>query len=163
MKPSINETTQTVRTIDQALELVAQDNRDLSSWKIKTLGLRQVLLGLAEVQSLRLSRLSTLVYLIEGEIMKRATLEGLDPRQLFALYRLTTETMKDASDYVQDVVRNVNWSEFESELLLMASSQTGVSANGDTMREAAKDLLAVMSRLMGGDNGNGTDFRALSE
>ena len=149
MDDIINTNTQTATTIDQALKLVSLPGKDLSLWRIKSLGLRQVLLGLAEVQSLRLSRLSTLVYLIEQQIANKAELGNLEAKQLFALYRLTTESLKDASDYVQSIVKGMDWKDFEAELLMAVANET-TDTKGDTqeLREASKEILMALSQMI---------------
>ena len=56
-------------TIEHALELVDRQADSLESWRVKGLGLRLVLFGLAEVQALRLSRLAGMVYKLEEELL----------------------------------------------------------------------------------------------
>lgn len=134
-----------VPTITTALNFVGKRGDSYEAWKIKALGLRQVLLGLAEVQALRISKLSGMVYRLEEELMGEEKLRELDPKQLYGLYRTATEQMQVASDYITQTLKSTNWSDFEGELLQSKASELSESADSG-IADISGDLLTALAR-----------------
>ena len=130
------------KTIKFALKLIDAASEDLSGLKTKELGLSLVLFGLAEVQALRISRLSSLVYLLENELLKPENIEDLEPRKLVELYRMSAEALRNAHDYVRSTVSSVKWEQFEAQLLTLANEESGESKIDDSKAsEIARKLL----------------------
>jgi hypothetical protein len=139
--------TNTVPTIDDALKLVEKKGDTFDSLQIKGLGLRLVLLGLAEVQALRMSRLAGMVYRIEEKLLTEDTLEKLEPKQLFSLYNMSTRALVESSEYVERTLKGVDWSEIEAQLMTAKGADLKSEANADgNLKDVSEDLLAVLAR-----------------
>jgi hypothetical protein len=149
----LDKTTKTAPTIDEALALVDRKATSIEGWKVKGLGLRLVLLGLAEVQALRLSKLAGLVYEVEGRLIDDETIAELEPKQLFQLYQLSTKALTESSDFVERTLKNVQWNDIEAELLQAKASQLS-EEDASISTSDAKDLLAMLSQLQAGGSDN---------
>lgn len=135
-----------VPTIEEALKLVDTKAENFDGWKVKGLGLRLVLLGLSELQALRLSKLAGMVYKIEGQLLNKETIDGLDPKQLFQLYQLSTKALTESSEFVERTLKSTQWAEIETELLQAKAqevSNDGVGLDAGT----AQELLAALAKI----------------
>lgn len=140
----IDNDTNTSPTMDQAMGFVDRKADSFESWRIKGLGLQLVLMGLAEVQALRMNRLSGMVISLEEKLMNKEMLRNLEPKQLFSLYRMSTEALEASSTFVERIVKNVNWKEMEAQLM---EAQAAETQEGDAgINAAADDLLAVLAK-----------------
>lgn len=140
----IDNDTNTSPTMDQAMGFVDRKADSFESWRIKGLGLQLVLMGLAEVQALRMNRLAGMVIGLEEKLMNKEMLRNLEPKQLFSLYRMSTEALEASSTFVERTVKNVNWKEMEAQLM---EAQAAETQEGDAgINDAADDLLAVLAR-----------------
>jgi hypothetical protein len=134
-------------TIEDALQLVDGKAETFESWKLKGLGLRLVLLGLSEVQALRLSKLAGLVYKIEENLLDPKKLTELEPKQLFQLYQLSTKALAESSEFVERTLKATDWSNLETELITVkakeasANNQSGLDAN------TAQELLSAFAKM----------------
>lgn len=134
-------------TMSTAIKLVDREQNEDTAWRSKELGLNLVLLGLAEVQALRLSQLSGLVYQLEQRVFSEETLRDLDARKLIDVYRLGVESLNDAASYVKGAVKSADWEKIELDLMTM-SKQTGeTSGQQESTAELASVLLAEMAKL----------------
>ena len=134
-------------TIEDALTLVDKKADSYEAWKTKGLGLRLVLLGLAELQSRRLKRLAVTVYEIENELLGTERLRDLNSKQLFSLYQLTTKALSESSEFVERTLRNVQWDQMETELLQVEAQKATQQEDLAFSTEAAQELLTVLARL----------------
>jgi len=135
-------------TMSTAIKLVDREQTSDTAWRSKELGLNLVLLGLAEVQALRLSQLSGLVYQLEQRVFSDETLRELDARKLIDVYRLGVESMNDAAAYVKGAVKAADWEKIELDLMTMAKSEsTDTARQGESTAEIASALLAEMAKL----------------
>jgi hypothetical protein len=142
----LDKETNKVPTIQSALDLVGQHGETIESWKTKALGLRQVLLGLAEVQALRISNLAGMVVKLEEELLSDQTIRELEPKQMFGLYRTATEQMQFASEYITTALKSMNWDDFQTSLLQAKAHE--VSQKSDSgLSEMSGELLAALSRM----------------
>ena len=133
-------------TIEHALGLVDRQADSLESWRVKGLGLRLVLFGLAEVQALRLSRLAGMVYKLEEELLDSEKIRTLEPKMLFGLYQMSSKALTESSEFVERTLKAMNWSDLETELLQVKAQaatqdKTGISA------EDSAELLSFIARL----------------
>ena len=128
--------------------LVGKKAQDYEGWKLKGLGLRLVLLGLAEVQALRLSSLAGIVYELEGKLLDDEIIRNLEPKQLFQLYQLATKSLVESSDYIERTLKATNWSEMETELLQVKARQvSGESEETQLDAATAQELLGHLARM----------------
>lgn len=135
------------QTIEDALDLVSKKGAGYADWKRKSLGLRQVLIGLAEVQALRVSKLAGMVVQLEKELLSEEKLRNLDAKQLYGLYRTATESLQVSSQYIQDTLKSTNWKEFETELLAYTASETPDAPHD--LREVSDELLTILAQMRG--------------
>lgn len=103
-------------TIQTAMNLVTGSAVDMNRWKAKTLGLQMVLLGLAEVQALRVSNLSGTVVHLEERVFQKENLENLTLETLVALYELANKSLGISSDFIKDTLRRTDWDRFEDQI-----------------------------------------------
>lgn len=132
------------QTIDQALGFVNRSADSFESWRAKGLGLQLVLMGLAEIQALRMSKLANLVVTLENNLMHKEALRDLKPQQLFSLYRITVEALDNSSTFVERVVKNINWKEMEDQLTEAKVAETQIIDTG--LHETADDLLLLLAQ-----------------
>lgn len=133
-------------TINKALELVDRQAETLDTWKIKGLGLRLVLFGLAEVQALRLSRLAGMVYHLEETILDDEKIRTMEPKMLFGLYNLASKSLTESSEFVERVLKTMDWNELETQLLSMKAQET-TKNNAGLSAEDSDELLNFLARL----------------
>jgi hypothetical protein len=137
----------TVPTIEDALQLVGGKADSFEGWKMKGLGLRLVLMGLAEMQALRLSKLAGMVFKVEKILIDEDNIRNLEPKQLFALYQMTTRALTESSEFVERTLKSVQWGDLETELLqAKAKQQSGGNSSGIDA-QAAEELLTTLARL----------------
>ena len=143
----LDKDTKTSPTIDGALMLVGKKAQDYEGWKLKGLGLRLVLLGLAEMQALRLSSLAGIVYELEGKLLDDEIIRNLEPKQLFQLYQLATKSLVESSDYIERTLKATNWGEMETELLQAKAKQVSGSEETQLDSATAQELLGHLARM----------------
>jgi len=115
----------------------------------KEVGLSLVLLGIAEMQSKRINKLSGVIRKIESRMFDDKTfVESLSPREALALYKTATDTMDTSIKYVTDVMRSVDWTELENRISLVRTqleSKDDEQGILDMEKEAGK-LLSLVAR-----------------
>ena len=141
----IDEELNQVPAIEEALDLVSTPAHTFDDWKIRGLGLTQVLLGLAQVQSLRLSRLASLVYKLEGKLIDSETIDKMDTSQLIGLYRLVNVAVEQSSEYIRGIVKETDWTKMEADLL---TSSVNKNQNvPQDLQKVARELLPLLAQL----------------
>lgn len=133
-------------TIEKALALVDRQAETLESWRIKGLGLRLVLMGLAEVQALRLSRLAGMVYRLEEELLDQEKIRNFEPRMLFGLYQMSSKALIESSEFVERTLKAMDWSSLETELLQVKAQETTKTQTG-IATEDSEELLSFIAKL----------------
>jgi len=139
-------------TIEDALKLVDSKADNFEAWKIKGLGLRLVLFGLAEVQALRLSKLGGLVCKLEENLLDPKKITELEPKQLFQLYQLSTKALTESSDFIAQTLKATDWSNLETELLQVKAKEASTSSESGLDAVAAQDLLSALAKLQANKN-----------
>lgn len=147
-KSNIIDTEYQSKTINDALELVDKSTGTPDEWRTKGVGLQLVLLGLAEIQALRVSQLGGIVYKLERSIFKEVDLSKLSADKIIDLYEMATDALSASSTYVDKALKSVNWNELESSLLKVAAmnSEYNTESSKETT-ELAEDLLQQISKL----------------
>lgn len=138
-------------TIESALRLVDSSAESFEDWKTKGLGLRLVLLGLAEVQALRLSKLAGIVCEVENNLLSTDMINDLEPKQLFQLYQLSTKALTESSEFVERTLKTVSWSDLEEELLQVKAQEVNNGKNSGLDSSTAQDLLSALAKLQAGE------------
>jgi len=137
---------ETNRTINDAIKVVDDSGSSLniSNIRDKKLGLKLVLLGLAEIQALRISNLSGKIYALENEVFSIENMKELDPRRLTELYNTAVTSMRDATEYVKNTVNSFQWDELE---LSVASESVSTDKDSDVSDIAAKLLDELSAKI----------------
>ncbi len=151
-------------TIEKALLLVDQPAETLENWRVKGLGLRLVLMGLAEVQALRLSRLAGMVYRLEEELLDQEKIRTLEPKMLFGLYNMASKSLTESSEFVERTLKSMNWADLETELLQLKVQDTTKGKQGIGSEDSA-ELLSFIARLKAQkdkEEGEGSDTKTTS-
>jgi len=142
----LDKDTNTSPTMDQAMGYVDRKADTFEAWRIKGLGLQLVLMGLAEVQALRMSRLAGMVIELEDKLMNKESLRHLEPKQLFSLYRMSTEALDNSSAFVERTLKTVDWKEMEAQLMEANAAEASNDEEFGGVYEAAGDLLDVLAK-----------------
>lgn len=147
-----------VETIETALSTLAAKRHDPNTSMIaKEFGLGLALIGAAEVQTKRLIRLGTALEIIESELYSPDRLKLLKPLQLVALYKLSSEAMRDSGKYLADINKTLDWDRMQEhattlDLLKERVAQekaTGGSVDDNLLIEMASGLLLQMAKQEG--------------
>lgn len=133
-------------TIEKALELVDRQADNLETWRIKGLGLRLVLLGLAEVQALRVSRLGGMVYKLEEELLNTEKIRTLEPKLLFGLYNLAAKSLTESSEFIERTLKTVDWSAMETELLQVKAQEANKTTEGIDAADS-EEILSFIAQM----------------
>ncbi|CAH9017379.1 conserved hypothetical protein [Vibrio phage 150E35-1] len=147
----VNPDTDNNATIDKGIALIDTSPDSPNSIKAKSVGLQLTLLGLAEIQALRIRNLAVAAYNIEKELYSPEKLQNLDPRKLLSTYEALNSALNEAINYVKGV-NNSNWRSIETDLMTLLATEVDESSLTDeqlTERRAvsslAQDLLAELS------------------
>jgi hypothetical protein len=155
----IHESDLTSPTIENALGLIDRKAETLESWRIKGLGLRLVLMGLAEVQALRLSRLAGMVYTLEEELFDPEKIRTFEPKMLIGLYQMSSKALSESSEFVERTLKGMDWSSLETELLQVKAQETTKTQQGIPAEDAG-EILALIARMKAvSDRENGEKSR----
>ena len=133
-------------TIEKALALVDRQADNMENWRIKGLGLRLVLMGLAEVQALRLSRLAGMVYSLEEELLDPEKIRTLEPKMLFGLYSMASKSLAESSEFIERTLKATDWTALETELLQVKSQEVSKNKAGIGIDDSA-ELLSFIAKL----------------
>ena len=128
----------------------------MPEFRIRGLGLKKILLEYSVVNALRLSRLSALAYQLEERISDPVFLNSLSPGQLGYIYKLITDSMKDASSFIQETVTKTDWQNLESDILLEIT-QSDTEKNPLAQKDLellAKDVLLRLAQTTPRNNDN---------
>jgi len=137
-------------TLDYAMDLVRRKGKNYHDWKLKSLGLQFVLLGMAETQSERLFLLTETTRRLEEIVFKEETLRQMEPAEVFKLYKTATDALKDITDYIRTTVDKVDWPKIEADLItLRAKTQVSDSGSIPADMSALAEFLAKNVKSLG--------------
>ena len=130
-------------TLSHALKLLDKDGEDFSSYKIRGLGLKVALLGVAEIQALRLSTLAVQVHQIEEKLFSNQNYREMDTKTLMGIYKASVASMNDSTNYLTQIVGTTNWKDLEADLTQIAVAEAQSKNNQITkeLSEVAEELL----------------------
>ena len=112
-----------------------------SQVELKGIGLHLILLGLAEVQSERLSHVALLAKQLEEKVFDPEHINSLEPARAVAYYKLALRSLEEMYKYVGSVVRGFDWVEVQSRLLTIAASKLKEDTQlSQTAKEIVKQL-----------------------
>lgn len=137
-------------TINNGIKIIDQvDSENYENLKVKSLGLQVTLVGLAEVQALRVKTLALAVHDIEKQLFNRSRFADLAPSQLMDLYTRATSSLTEASSYIKSTISSINWAEVEAQLALLSTRSSKVENTKDAqLSKTATDLLAQLSSMV---------------
>lgn len=142
-------------TIEDAVKLI-QSSTGTTSCKNKEIGFHMILLGLAEVNTLRIARLAPVVFQLEKMVFAPDVIQNIDPRGVVELYKLAVNAMTASAESVKATISNMNWETLELQLLSKSEDLNKKSTNGiDTTKLASELLLQLSSKskqLLGDEN-----------
>lgn len=133
-------------TIDKAISLIDYPANKPNAIKAKAVGLQLTLLGVAEVQALRIKNLVIAAYKLEQELYSPEKIEQMEPRKLLATYEALNGVLADAVDYIKSVSSKFDWKELQDNLTTLAVELDDVAEDRDEdtkrMTDVANELLA---------------------
>lgn len=137
-------------TINNGIKIIDQvDSENYENLKVKSLGLQVTLVGLAEIQALRVKTLALAVHDIEKQLFNRSRFADLAPTQLMDLYTRANSSLNEASNYIKTTISSINWAEVEAQLALLSTRSNRVENTQNTeLSKAATDLLAQLSSMV---------------
>ena len=136
-------------TLTHALKLIDKTGEDFSAYKIRGLGLKVALLGVAEIQALRLSTLAVQVHQIEERLFSDKNYREMDTKTLMSLYKTSVNSMNDSTSYLAQIVGTTKWKELEADLtqLAIADAQSKNDEVSKELSQTAEDLLDKLSEI----------------
>lgn len=138
------------KTIEEAVNLVDKMPSVYKNWKSKETGLQLVLLGLAEVNALRVAQLAGLVFQLEREIFKIDNIRDLEPRRAIELYKMGIDALNSSSTYVKNILTSVNWENLELQLLTIQEDNREdkpIIKSGVDISKVASELLVQLGQM----------------
>src|SRR6516225_8335449 len=94
-------------TIEYGYKLIDREGQQIGDWRTKQLGLNIVLYGLAEIQARRVSKLSSVVDMIEDRLIDQSVIGELPPDRLLDLYRMSRESLDSSRLCIRQVLDRV--------------------------------------------------------
>lgn len=141
---------QSMTTIEKGLSLVNSEGTDsiinVKALQGKEIGLQILQLGLAESEANRVSKLTSVISLLEGKIFDPARLERLTEKEQIERYQLALSSVAQSANFVKTTIGSINWTSIEVQLLSLAAALE--DANGAQSPKERKDMSAVASRLI---------------
>ena len=139
-------------TLTHALRLIDRTGEDFNSYKIRGLGLKVALLGVAEIQALRLSTLAVQVHQIEEELFADRNYREMSAKDLLSLYKTSVTSLNESTTYISQVVGTTNWKDLETDLtqIAVAEAQKQNSETSKELAETAEQLLEHITQLTDG-------------
>ncbi|QPB08500.1 hypothetical protein [Vibrio phage Va2] len=138
-------------TIDKAISLIDYPANKPNAIKAKAVGLQLTLLGVAEVQALRIKNLVIAAYKLEQELYSPEKIEQMEPRKLLATYEALNGVLADAVSYIKSVSSSFDWKELQDNLTTLANELDNVTEDRDEeskrMSEVASELLAGLGSI----------------
>lgn len=129
--------------------LEALTKLDLTTLKAQEIGLNLLLLKLAQKESQRISKLSAIIDLLEDAIFDPSIIEHLTPSEQIVRYQLATQATQNASTYISSAIKNVNWNDIETKILILdqegLTTTSGEKTEQTDIQEAALRLLQQLS------------------
>ena len=134
-----------LRTIDYASKLVGHPGQKYNDLRVRTLGLSLTLLGLAEVQSDRVTKLSKTVVDLEEKVFAEEAMREVSPDTMINLYKMATESLTKSTDYVTNVLATTDWTRLEADLVSIQHRDTveHTTENAD-LSKTAEEVLNII-------------------
>ena len=131
-------------TVENAMTYVDTPAVTFSNWKIKDLGLQFLLFGIAELNAKRVVRLAEKVYELEEIVFDEDNLRQLDPKGVLSAYKMGTDALKEATEYISKTRKEMNWDAIQAQLKDM-NSDDEVSTENFDMSKIANKLIEAMA------------------
>lgn len=134
-------------TLQYGVSLSEREAQKFGDWRIKELGLQLTLFGLAETQAKRIRVLSNAVHHLEEEVFRNENIKSLDPGKLINLYKIGTESLSEASSYVQKTINSLDWSTIEG-LIIQLQNESGDNedlSNSDLVSRITQELISKLN------------------
>lgn len=136
-------------TIDAGIKLINSSGQLTSTVRAKSVGLKLVLLGMAEINALRIANLATAAFRLEQRLYSPEVINKLDPRKLLDTYMALSEVLKDSIGYVQGIEKGTNWAEIESQLEALSKLDTEVKiGEGEDATKSKAEVSKVARELL---------------
>lgn len=125
---------------------------NITNLKVQELGLNLLLMNLAQQESLRIKKLYAVIDKLEDYIFDPSIIEHLSPNEQMQRYELALKSTQSSSTYIKDAIKNVNWSDIETKIMLLSQESTLLnqseesSSNSQDLQKAALMLLQKLSQ-----------------
>ena len=137
-------------TMVRGVEII-NDTKSTEIMKKKT-GLSLLMIGLSEIHSYRLSKLSSLLVQIERELFNEQTLSDLTPAKLHDLHKTVNTSIQESVAFIKDTVRNSNWTDLELQLLELSNADEEADEEAilrkTSASDSANDILRAVTSLV---------------
>jgi hypothetical protein len=128
-------------TIEYGYKLIDREGQQIGDWRTKQLGLNIVLYGLAEIQARRVSKLSSVVDMIEDRLIDQSVIGELPPDRLLDLYRMSRESLDSSRLCIRQVLDRVDWNQLEAQLLIQSGDIGTKSSSDQDVSRIAREIL----------------------
>lgn len=138
-------------TIDQGIRLLDTPGDLTITLKAKAAGLQLTLIGLAEIQALRIQNLAISAYRLEQKLYSPEAIDRLEPRKILNAYEALNAALKDAITYVKSMGA-IDFKGLEQTLYMLAQEDPSrQAADGEeaqtksSVSRLAQDLLSQLT------------------
>jgi hypothetical protein len=136
-------------TIQYGYKLIDREGQQIGDFRARELGLDIVLLGLAEIQASRISKLSSVVELIEDKLIDESVIRELPTDRLLDLYSISKESLDSSRLCIQQVLNKVNWNQLEAQSLMAQSGDMSTKSSPD--QDVSRIAREILEKLRGDD------------
>ena len=134
-------------TIDEGIRLLDIPG-DLSvTIRAKAAGLQLTLLGLAEIQALRIQNLAIAAYRLEQKLYSMETIDALDPRKLMNTYEALNTALSSAISYVSKM-GGMDFKGLEETLFKLAQEDPARMSADESANETRREVASVARDLL---------------
>ena len=138
-------------TIDKAIQLIDHPCTMQNGIKAKAVGLQLTLLGVAEVQALRIKNLVIAAYKLECQLYDPKKMQDLEPRKLLATYEALNTVLSDAINYIKGMSK-FDWKELQDNLTTLVI-ELDAETEGNRVSTGTQEVSDLASSLLAGLSG----------
>lgn len=135
-------------TIDQGIRLLDTPGDLTVTLRAKAAGLQLTLIGLAEIQALRIQNLAVSAYRLEQKLYSAEAIENLDPRKLLNTYEALNTALSSAITYVKSM-GSIDFKGLEETLFRLAQEDPARQAQDGEENQTRRQVSMVAKELLG--------------
>ena len=135
----------TNQVLEKVQQLVDAKDTGFKNFRAKCIGLTLAQIGLAEVMTKRMGKLTGIMMSIEDTVLSGENLKGLTPHEVVSIYSMSARALMTTADYVQKTTNTTDWVDLEAQLIVL-SEDKGNKINTN-VTQGAEYLLKKLNQL----------------